>query len=559
MFYPSKPALPSPIDPTTCLSKNLLRIVFGDVRHGGPLISLSKSTSSSVNDNGIKLKLKGGENRQEYVVTVKDGDDKPDYWFDFVGDNLEDLMLSVHVDVGSQSGRAVILGGEWKNYKGVVKRAVVDTEGNVVGVVVLDYVVMKPFDYNRLGEGGVILKETEAVINGDRQICEEGDGKKGNGECSNEKASPIFAGHRGVGTNTSTFVQENTLLSFVMATRGPLVKNVELDIQLTKDGHPVVYHDYFVGKDKHGRGGTPIYSLTLQEWKDLVKKKVQSDETGYDSDHGGKHKTQKRPTKSGKSTSDVVETILKGKSKSLSKAWDDDYDMDGLKGKLRDELPTLKRICRKVPKDVGLLVEIKYPPVETAEEENIPYPEKNLLVDETLYRIFKEEQYGGRPIMFLTFDPDVAAMTRLKQHVYPVYYLNSESREEDTDLLDPRCTSIDGANNFAKSQKFEGLVLLADILLENESLVERIHSTGLKLMTYGRVNMNPEKTCRQIELGVDGIIADNVGVVARECSKCVPMRAKSPQPNGSDTSDAGLGESIYSLVTSSEDGEIDNE
>lgn len=150
--YPAKPAEPSPIDPTKALAKNLLRVVLGDVRKGGPSVILEEGQENEI----VKLKLKG-RNGHEYSVELTGDEKRADCWFDFVADRIEDLQLSLEATVGDVSARAVVLGSEWVDLKGVVKRALVDLEGNVIGVIVLDYLVIKPFEWTRLGEAAALF------------------------------------------------------------------------------------------------------------------------------------------------------------------------------------------------------------------------------------------------------------------------------------------------------------------------------------------------------------------------------------------------------------------
>jgi glycerophosphoryl diester phosphodiesterase len=77
---------------------------------------------------------------------------------------------------------------------------------------------------------------------------------------SNRK--PILVGHRGAGA----LAPENTLAAFrVAADLG--IDGVEFDVQLTKDGHPIVFHDDDVQRLTDGAG--QVADLTLNELKFL--------------------------------------------------------------------------------------------------------------------------------------------------------------------------------------------------------------------------------------------------------------------------------------------------
>ena len=42
---------------------------------------------------------------------------------------------------------------------------------------------------------------------------------------------------------------------------------VELDVRLIRDGHLIVYHDYYLGRTSQGRG--PVHHYTLEEMRSL--------------------------------------------------------------------------------------------------------------------------------------------------------------------------------------------------------------------------------------------------------------------------------------------------
>lgn len=107
-------------------------------------------------------------------------------------------------------------------------------------------------------------------------------------------------------------------------------------------------------------------------------------------------------------------------------------------------------------------------------------------------------------------------MFKLKQSRIPVFLLHCETREPAADNADPRTMFIDRGIAFAHSQSFYGMVLLAEIILDDESLPRRIHAKGLKVLTYSDSNSVLETALYQLrELDVDGIIADGINRVAR--------------------------------------------
>lgn len=78
---------------------------------------------------------------------------------------------------------------------------------------------------------------------------------------------------------------------------------------------------------------------------------------------------------------------------------------------------------------------------------------------------------------------------------------------------------------FAHSQKFDGMVLLAEIILDDETLPRKIHAKGLKVLTYSDSNSHVETALRQLrDLDVDGIIADNIRHVVEEVCDHMPEK-----------------------------------
>ena len=72
-------------------------------------------------------------------------------------------------------------------------------------------------------------------------------------------------GHRGMGKNEnsrkSLQLGENTLASFIAAANLG-ASYVEMDVQITKDSVPVIYHDFLVGETGLD---VPMHSLTLEQ------------------------------------------------------------------------------------------------------------------------------------------------------------------------------------------------------------------------------------------------------------------------------------------------------
>lgn len=85
-------------------------------------------------------------------------------------------------------------------------------------------------------------------------------------------AKPIgkSVGHRGCGSTRTTFISENTILSFLTAADFG-ADYVEFDVQVTKEGIPVINHDFHIPITSND-GETldiPVSSLTKKQFKSL--------------------------------------------------------------------------------------------------------------------------------------------------------------------------------------------------------------------------------------------------------------------------------------------------
>jgi len=74
--------------------------------------------------------------------------------------------------------------------------------------------------------------------------------------------SPLILGHRGA----SAYAPENSLFAFRLAVDQG-ADGVELDVQLSADGQPVIIHDFRVERTTNGRGA--VQELTLAQLRQL--------------------------------------------------------------------------------------------------------------------------------------------------------------------------------------------------------------------------------------------------------------------------------------------------
>lgn len=327
-------------------------------------------------------------------------------------------------------------------------------------------------------------------------------------------------GHRGCGSTTTTFISENTLLSFLTAARYG-ADYVEFDIQMTKDKVPVIHHDFSVCmiNEDNSLIDAPISSLTEKQFK-LLHPNV-----GYN--FTDKHYFKKKPLKKSRSFTDL--TPLKKKFQ-IDNAGSKDSDLklvcetSELLPKrhtinIRDSFATLAETLTTIPPEVGFVIEIKYPAERYQVAENIRYHERNLYIDTILNTVFDtltNPVLASRKIMLISFDPDICTLLSQKQPRYPVFFLMSlgkgmpiTSDDNEVEGYDVRCNSFEEAIHFAKKIRLAGIILDALYIINNPDKVAEAHKLGLIVMTYGSQNMKESERDIQKKAGVDSFIMDN--------------------------------------------------
>ncbi|KNC99854.1 uncharacterized protein SPPG_05227 [Spizellomyces punctatus DAOM BR117] len=348
----------------------------------------------------------------------------------------------------------------------------------IIGSVTFEFVVVKPFVHGNL---------------------------KGDGARTWRSQMTKVVGHRGLGMNKAAHVAngrghlqlgENTLLSFITA--GALgAEYVEFDVQLTKDLVPVLYHDFRVWETGYH---LPLSALTVEEFLALRPKERPSRKLAW-ATNGHLRRTM--------SMSDASEESLKAADERAS--WPTRGNDDG---SVQLPFATLEETLKKVPTKIGFNVEVKYPNLQEAEQDELQNAEINVFCDKILEGIF--DNAGDRNIYFSSFHPEVCWMLSMKQNHYPVFFLT----EGGTDTTyDARCNSLLDAVRFATRAGCLGIVTKVDPILEAPGLIRAIRESGLLLFTYGGLNNEVENAKLQRSYGVDAIIVDKVRSVFTEFQK----------------------------------------
>ncbi|EFA81619.1 hypothetical protein PPL_05610 [Heterostelium album PN500] len=319
-------------------------------------------------------------------------------------------------------------------------------------------------------------------------------------------------GHRGNGKNNfginTSAVTENTILSFLTAARFG-AKMIEFDLQLTYDNVPVIFHNYEI--DIETSEGVimqeTINRLTLEQFLRLKpQKKV--DQISNAISHMKKHRLSR-------STGDLFSVSDKDSFNPLLSTTQPYSNV------IHDRYSTFQEAFTFVPHDVGFMVEIKYPNLLMQNLRKFSAPERNEFVDIILNIVFNEA--GERRIAFLTFDPDIAILLRTKQFRYPVLFLVCSDTpsfysvfDPDVNVNDSRGNSILNAVSFVKTVNLDGIVCDSESILQNHSFVKTVHQENLLLFTYGSKNVDANNVKIQNDLGVDGIIADNLTKLSKK-------------------------------------------
>lgn len=276
------------------------------------------------------------------------------------------------------------------------------------------------------------------------------------------RSIPLYIGHRGQGSSgphAPWRVPENTPESFLLAAEGG-AEAIELDVQLTKCGEVVVWHDWKV----KGKG---LWDIDIDEMKTMVK------EEGL-----------------------VDQRVRTGEV--------------GRRG--RGGVWTLEQVLNVLPENIGVFVEIKYPGRDVTKDIFWGGAKRNETVDKVL--AVMEKAGGNRWMKILSFDPDVAERAALKQNKWGVMLSCCETLDRPCEMTDRRCTKVVTAWKWAQRSGIEGLMMFSEVA-EKKDVIEWIRESGGSVVTYGKKNGDAKYVTEMLKRGVQGIIADDVGVLIK--------------------------------------------
>lgn len=112
-----------------------------------------------------------------------------------------------------------------------------------------------------------------------------------------------------------------------------------------------------------------------------------------------------------------------------------------------------------------------------------------------------------RQVVFSSFDPDVCRALREAQQQHQVMFLTTGGRDWHADA---RRMSLAAAVDEAASSQLSGVVMDSGALHASPQVVSQARSAGLKLLTYGLENDSVSWVLQQQQLGVTGVIVDDL-------------------------------------------------
>ncbi|RAH58497.1 ankyrin repeat-containing protein [Aspergillus piperis CBS 112811] len=324
-------------------------------------------------------------------------------------------------------------------------------------------------------------------------------------ECFLRHDDFCLVGHRGFGQNVAghDYLQlgENTVESFLSAASlgASFVEVITPDAQLTRDLVPVAYHDFSLSES-----GTdvPVHDVTLDQF--LHASKIQSPMGHPTSIMGSRHHHKNSRSRS----------LTRGYEQGAQQMQERmrhtvDYMSKGIKPNTRghviqDSFATIEELLTQLPENLGFNVEIKYPRIHEATEAGVaPVAiEINIFVDKILEKVFTLG--NSRNIILSSFTPEICILLAFKQQTIQSF----TDREK-------RAGSLQAAVRFAQQWGLNGIVLASETLIICPRLIGYVQRSGLVCGSYGPLNNIPENAQLQVDAGINILMADRVGLIAK--------------------------------------------
>ncbi|EER25756.1 Glycerophosphoryl diester phosphodiesterase family protein [Coccidioides posadasii C735 delta SOWgp] len=323
-----------------------------------------------------------------------------------------------------------------------------------------------------------------------------------------------LVGHRGFGQNTAErdYLQlgENTVEvgQSCLSAKTMGASLVEVNVQVTRDLVPIIYHDFSLSES-----GTdvPIHDVSLNQFLYSGKSALLDD------------LVRSLPNDRACQRNPRSQSLTRYDDKFASANYRLQHTVDFMKKgfkpnsqgtSIQSPFATLEDLLIKLPKDLGFVIELKYPrPHEAADASVAPVAiEVNAFIDVILDKIHR---FGaGRNIVLASFTPEICILLSRKARGYPIMFITNAGKRPITDM-EKRGASLQVAIQFARQWNFTGVVLAAETFLLCPRLIQYVQRSGLLCASYGLVNNVPENAKVQVDAGIDMLIVDRVGLIAK--------------------------------------------
>jgi len=321
-------------------------------------------------------------------------------------------------------------------------------------------------------------------------------------------------GHRGLGSNLGPTtsnplaggIRENTLLAFNEAAAAG-ADFVELDVQVTKDGVPVIWHDdyihYVVKRRVKERGGHGANGGAESASSSDDEGAVFPSEAGAGESLRVVSKTIRELTLEEFKQLSYSSTVCPNRDVVLMRKFDKKSFRPWVCSR-EDQLPTLEEVLRDLPLSLGLNLELKF----EDEHSRIPMAELRSRIEAMLDCITLNSDEKRR-IVLSSFSPDACVIVSQMKPIYPVMMLTDSGY-----ILypDERRNSIRAAYDLARKNGLQGVITYSYVL-PDATLFSDFKKEGLLFMSYGERNNDGQFSREQMEMGIHGVIVDDVSGV----------------------------------------------
>jgi glycerophosphodiester phosphodiesterase len=271
--------------------------------------------------------------------------------------------------------------------------------------------------------------------------------------------------------------------------------------QVTSDGVPVIWHDDHV---EYGDPSDPnqclVAELTAAEFQALgalsASGKCQQLSVVRKFKHAAAAKAASEPQEAA-SMAVGSESLTQQRRR-----WCCEVD---------DAFPTLEQLFGTLPAHLAFNIEVKMATPDSLAE--TPAEEIQRMVGPILNVVQRwtvgspDPMQQQRQVVFSSFDPDVCRALRAAQHDHQVMFLTTGGKDWHAD---PRRMSLAAAVDEAAASSLSGVVMDSGALHAYPEVVAKARTAGLKLLTYGLENDSVSWVLQQQQLGVTGVIVDDL-------------------------------------------------